>query len=82
MANKLGCPHCGNTSGFKERNIVCVDALINEFNIAGEPDYAGESEVNWDSQIIDEKAGDELYMCEQCYGTFAKPVAVRKRGRK
>jgi hypothetical protein len=76
----FGCPHCGNRSGFTEADIVCATAAIDSFDEHGEPNYTGESEVDWNSQDLD-PAESEPYACDACGGSFVRPVAVSRERR-
>ncbi|HEX4663813.1 MAG TPA: hypothetical protein VH196_05440 [Terriglobales bacterium] len=50
---KYGCPHCGSTEDFGEANVLKATAAVLSFDKRGEPIYAGESDVDWDSQTLD-----------------------------
>lgn len=71
----IGCPHCGNSSGFGEANILNATAEVLSFDEDGEPVYAGDTEIEWDSQKLNPH--DPLpYRCDSCGECFAKPVPV------
>jgi hypothetical protein len=74
MAKKYGCPNpeCLSTTGFTSDETVLVTADINGFDQNGDPEYAGESEVCWDTQELN-KYNPTPYSCDACGFTFLKP---------
>lgn len=77
----FGCPHCGNKEGFTEADVVCASASILSFDETGEPEFVGETEVHWDSQVLD-TSESEPYGCDACGRSFAEPVPVSKKRRR
>lgn len=55
--------------------MVGATALIESFEEQGEPNYAGETEVDWDSQDLD-PAEPKPFSCDACGGSFENPVVV------
>lgn len=76
-----GCPNCGSTEGFAEANIMEATAYVSTFDEHGHPNYAGESDIDWDSQRLD-PSKEKPYQCEACVKSFTKPSLVRRRPRK
>jgi ribosomal protein L37AE/L43A len=74
-SKKYGCPHCENTEGFTEANVLNADASVLNFDREGEPNYAGESEIDWNSQTLDQSTA-EPYRCDACGKSFVKPSIV------
>jgi DNA-directed RNA polymerase subunit RPC12/RpoP len=76
-----GCPHCGSTEGFAEANLMEATAYVSTFDGHGQPNYAGESDIDWDSQRLD-PSKEKPYQCEACVKSFSKPSLVTGRQRK
>ena len=45
-------------------DVILATAMISGISEDGEPEYYGESEVNWDSQETRERDGKILFVCE------------------
>ena len=74
----FGCPHCGNTEGFKELNTVLADYPFARFTEKTTPDEDtyGVAEVCWDSaERIDP---DRLcpFTCSACGKEFEEAVCL------
>jgi hypothetical protein len=77
-AEVYGCPQCGNTEGFTERNIVEVSVGVVHFDAEGTV-YSGESNIEWNSQRVNPLI-DRPYNCERCGTAFPKPVRIDPPG--
>lgn len=75
----LACPTCGNLSGFTSAERILATADINTFSLDEDggvsPDYAGETEVHWDTQ---ETIEENPYSCNDCGVEFQEPVKVTR----
>ena len=74
-SREYGCPHCGSTAGFTEADIVRASACVLAFDTEGEPQYGGESDVDWDSQDLDPNE-KEPFGCDACGKSFVKPIPI------
>jgi len=77
-AEVFGCPQCGNTEGFTEKNIVEVNVGVAHFDAEGTV-YSGESNIDWKTQRVNPLT-DRPYACDKCGTSFAKPVRIDPPG--
>lgn len=76
MANKVyGCPHCGAVTDFEQYDIIPGLAQIIRFDAKGNPEWSGETKVDWDGQIPDPKS-PKKYHCISCDEDFDEPVLI------
>jgi predicted RNA-binding Zn-ribbon protein involved in translation (DUF1610 family) len=77
-AEVYGCPQCGNTEGFTERNIVEVSVGVVHFDAEGTV-YSGESNIDWNTQKMNPEI-DRPYKCDTCGISLVKPVRIDPPG--
>lgn len=77
----LACPTCGSVEGFTSYERILASADVSSFSVDEFhniiPDYAGETKVDWDTQMqIDGGAG--AYNCNNCRIDFHFPVSCNR----
>jgi hypothetical protein len=73
----FGCPHCGNTSGFREADIIEAYADVDSFDEKGKPVFGGNTEVDWNTQILNPTVSK--YSCDSCHKPFDEPARIESR---
>lgn len=72
---KAVCPLCGSDGDFGEHNIVLgLAALLVGVDDTGEVqvEYAGDTDMFWDDQVVNPAWEDTPYKCLKCDGSFAE----------